>query len=55
MLKRLYFIAAEEGAGNNNVRNKKFGVLRYVSEKVEKSIDTLRGNFIFNKFAQESN
>lgn len=47
LLKRLYFIAAVEGAENNYFHNGKLGVLRFVSEEMEKCIDTSQGTEYF--------
>lgn len=43
LLKRLYFIAAEEAAGNNNFHNEKLAVINFVNKEMDKLIDTSKG------------
>jgi hypothetical protein len=40
LLQRLYFIYAEEKAGNNNFHNEKMCILRFGSDQLEQNIDT---------------
>jgi hypothetical protein len=42
LLQRLYFIYAEEKAGNNNFHNEKMGVVNFFTEKLENIINTLK-------------
>ncbi|CAH1107456.1 unnamed protein product [Psylliodes chrysocephalus] len=43
LLKRLYFIASEERAGNNNFHNEKLGVVHLIARQMENIIDTPKG------------
>lgn len=43
LLKRLYFIASEEKAGNNNFDNEKLGVVHFFSKELEKIAVTPQG------------
>ena len=43
LLKRLYYIYAQEKAGNNNFHNEKLGVIHFVAKELEKIIDSEKG------------
>jgi hypothetical protein len=43
LLQRLYFIYAEEKAGNNNSHNEKMGVINVFTEQLENIVDTPKG------------
>ena len=50
LLKRLYFIAAEENAGNNNFYNEKLGILHFFTRELEKLLDSKNGTEILMSF-----
>ncbi|CAI6372580.1 unnamed protein product [Macrosiphum euphorbiae] len=43
LLKRLYFIASEEKAGNNNFHNEKIGIVHFFSSELERLASTPQG------------
>lgn len=43
LLKRLYYIASQEQAGNNNFHNEKLGIVNFFANELEKLIDSPRG------------
>lgn len=43
LLQRLYYIAAQEQAGNNNFHNEKLGILHFCTYEMEKLIDSAKG------------
>jgi len=43
LLKRLYFIASEEKAGNNNFHNEKIGIVHFFSSELERLATTPQG------------
>lgn len=50
LLKRLYFIASEEKAGNNNFYNEKQGILHFFTRELEKLLDSQNGTEILISF-----
>lgn len=50
LIKRLYFIAAEEQAGNNNFHNEKLGVIQFFNNEMEKLVDTPKGTEYLIRF-----
>lgn len=50
LLKRLYFIASEEKAGNNNFYNEKRGILHFFTRELEKLLDSQNGTEILISF-----
>ncbi|VVC45610.1 Hypothetical protein CINCED_3A017106 [Cinara cedri] len=50
LLKRLYFIAAEEEAVNNNFHNEKLSIIDFVTKEMEKLIDTSKAIENLNSF-----
>jgi hypothetical protein len=43
LLQRLYFIYAEEQAGNNNFLNEKIGIINFFTEQLENAVDKPKG------------
>jgi hypothetical protein len=40
---RLYYLYAQEKAGNNHFHNKKMGIINFISEQLEKNVDNPKG------------
>jgi hypothetical protein len=40
---RLYYLYAQEKAGNNNFHNKKMGVIKFITEQLENNVDNAKG------------
>jgi hypothetical protein len=50
LLQRLYFIYAEEKAGNNNYHNEKIGIINFFAEQLEQNIDKPKGTEYIIRF-----
>jgi len=43
LMQRLYFIYMEEQAGNNNFKNEKMGIIKFINEQLEQNVDSPKG------------
>ena len=50
LLQRLYFVYAEEKAGNNNYHNENMSIINFFTEQLEQNVDSPKGTEYIIRF-----